>query len=139
MFVGTFEHALDDKGRVVVPSAFRARLAEGGFVAKLERALGLWLPEGFESRVEDLRVLVRDGALGVDELRTYLAEAHEVHPDSQGRIFLPATLRLHAGLEDQIVFNGFGSRLEIWQETRWRQVHTGGDDAAVEAIEAAVL
>ena len=42
MFVGTFEHSLDDKGRVVLPATFRAQLVDKGFISQLDRCLGLW-------------------------------------------------------------------------------------------------
>ena len=134
-FVGTFEHSLDDKGRVVVPSPFRARLADGAVLAKLERNLALWTPDSFDERLEDLRDQVGAGHLTNDELRIYLAEAAEVKPDAQGRIWLPNTLRLHARLETQVVFLGFGSRIEIWNDADWRGTSRTGDDRVVEHLE----
>ena len=135
MFTGTHERAIDDKGRVVVPAEFRSLLAGGGYLGRLERNLGLWLPEQFAARVEDLRSRAASGELSRDEIRTWLASANSVRLDGQHRIFLPAALRLHAGLDDQIVFTGSWSYLEIWNEARWRQVQLGGDDAVMDAVE----
>lgn len=135
MFTGTHEHAIDDKGRVVVPAEFRTHLADGGYLGRFERNLGLWLPEQFSARVEDLKARAARGELSRDEVRTWLAASASVRLDGQHRIFLPAALRLHAGLEDQIVFTGGWSYLEIWNEARWRQVQLSGDDAVMDAVE----
>ena len=47
-FVGTYEHGLDDKGRMVLPAKIRAQLGETGMVAKLDGCLGLWTLDGFD-------------------------------------------------------------------------------------------
>ena len=47
MFVGQYEHALDDKGRVVLPSPFRAFVADRGYVTHLDGCLGLWSADAF--------------------------------------------------------------------------------------------
>ena len=136
-FVGTFEHALDDKGRTVVPSAFRPLLAGGAVVAKLERNLGMWLPEVFDQQIETLRQRITAQEITGDELRVFLSEAAEVKPDSQGRIWLPSGLRLHARLEAQVVFVGFDDRIEIWNEESWRGTRVVGDERVVEILETA--
>ena len=48
MFVGTFEHSLDDKGRVVLPSTFRDQLTVKGYLSQWDKCLGLWTEEGFD-------------------------------------------------------------------------------------------
>lgn len=135
MFTGTHERAIDDKGRVVVPAEFRTELAGGAYLGRVERNLGLWLPEQFAERVESLKAQAATGEVSRDEVRTWLASAASVRLDGQYRIFLPAALRLHAALDDQIVFTGNWSFLEIWNEDRWRQVQLSGDDAAMDAVE----
>ena len=47
MFVGQYEHALDDKGRVVLPSPFRAFVADRGYITQLDGCLGLWSSDEF--------------------------------------------------------------------------------------------
>ena len=86
MFVGTFEHSLDDKGRVVLPTTFRSRLAEGGFLTPYEHCLALWTPKEFEEFVDRLRQKVRNQEAAPSALRALLANAAEIKPDGQGRI-----------------------------------------------------
>ena len=52
MFVGTFEHSLDDKGRLVLPSVFRGRLSDGAFLTPYESCLALWPEEEFRAFVD---------------------------------------------------------------------------------------
>jgi len=61
VFVGTFEHSLDEKGRLVLPSVFRHHLAERGFLSQWDECLGLWTPEGFAAVAERLTARVRAG------------------------------------------------------------------------------
>ena len=83
MFVGTFEHSLDDKGRVVLPSTFRSHLAERGFVSQFDNCLGVWTEEGFADVAKRLTEKIREGLAPQDAMRAFSANAAEVKPDSQ--------------------------------------------------------
>ena len=134
MFLGTFEHSLDDKGRVVLPSAFRSALAEGGVLAKLDDCIGLWTPEEFEKVAALLQEKVREGQVSQDALRVFAADAATVRPDSQGRISLPPRLREHSGLERELIINGRLDRIEIWSTERWSGVSTNADSKLASAV-----
>lgn len=134
MFVGTFEHSLDDKGRVVLPATFRSYLADRGFVSKLDGCLGLWTPEEFDSVASLLRDRVREGQVGQEALRVFAADAAEVRPDSQGRISLPQRLRDFAGLERDLVINGRFDRVEIWSVDRWSSLADTADQDLAAAV-----
>ncbi|MDY7101380.1 MAG: division/cell wall cluster transcriptional repressor MraZ [Actinomycetota bacterium] len=134
MFVGTFEHSLDDKGRVVLPTAFRTRLAEGGYLGLGERCLSLWTPEEFSSFVERLREKVRTSEADHNALRVVMAYASDARPDSQGRITIPGRLREYAALDGEVVINGTFDRIEIWNPDRWREVSEQGDRELSEAV-----
>ncbi len=134
MFLGTFEHSLDDKGRVVLPSAFRSALSEGGVLAKLDDCIGLWTPEEFQNVATLLQDKVREGQVSQDALRVFAADAATVTPDSQGRISIPARLRDHSGLERELVINGRIDRVEIWSTDRWSGVSTNADSKLASAV-----
>ncbi len=134
MFVGTFEHSLDEKGRVVLPSTFRVELAEKGFLSQYDRCLGLWTEEGFNTVAERIRDRVREGLLPADALRGFSANAHEVRPDSQGRITIPQRLREFAGLEREAAVIGAYDRIEIWDAARWAEQAPNADDSLVKAV-----
>ncbi|MGE3329293.1 MAG: MraZ N-terminal domain-containing protein, partial [Acidimicrobiia bacterium] len=62
MFVGSYEHSLDDKGRIVLPAKFRERLATGGFVTiGSGGCLVVWTLEDYEAEAEDMKAAVKRG------------------------------------------------------------------------------
>lgn len=134
MFVGTFEHSLDDKGRVVLPALFRHYLADRGFLSQYDQCIGLWTPEGFESMATRLTEHVRAGEASQFALRAFAANAQEVKPDSQGRIMVPERLREFAALKRDVVIIGALDRVEIWDAARWREAATGGDESLTRAV-----
>lgn len=136
MFVGTFEHSLDDKGRVVLPSTFRSHLADKGFLSQFDRCLGLWTESGFEDISRRLTEKIREGLAPQDALRAFSANAHEVRPDTQGRITIPQRLRDFARLDGEVVVIGALDRIEIWNAERWSSASAGADDSLTQAVTA---
>jgi MraZ protein len=134
VFVGTFEHSLDDKGRIVLPAPFRQYLAERGFVSQYDQCLGLWTPEGFDDVAERLKTRVRAGEVSPMALRAFAANAHEVRPDSQGRIGIPERLRQFAGLEREVVVIGALDRIELWDAGRWAALQDESDQSLTDAV-----
>jgi MraZ protein len=134
MFLGTFEHSLDDKGRVVLPSAFRSSLTEMGILAKLDECVGLWTPEEFEKVATLLQEKVRNAEVSQDALRVFAADAATVRPDSQGRISIPQRLREHSGLDRDLVITGRLDRIEIWSVDKWAAVSANADSKLASAV-----
>ena len=118
-FVGTHEHGLDDKGRMVLPAKIRAQLGETGMVGMADGCLGLWTVDGFDLIADRLAAAVEEGAADAAVLRKFMAFAAEVTPDQQGRVIIPQVLREHAGLGNEVVINGRLDRAEIWAKERW--------------------
>lgn len=134
MFVGTFEHSLDDKGRVVLPSTFRPHLAEKAYLAQFDACLGLWTETGFQDVADRLTEKIRSGQAPQDAMRAFAANAAEVKPDSQGRITIPPRLRSFAGLDREVVVIGASDRIEIWDAARWAERGPAGDDSLSEVV-----
>jgi MraZ protein len=118
-FVGTHEHGLDDKGRMVLPAKIRAQLGESGMVGMADGCLGLWTVDGFDLIADRLAAAVEEGAADAAVLRKFMAFAAEVTPDQQGRVVIPQVLRDHARLGSEVVVNGRRDRAEIWAKERW--------------------
>jgi MraZ protein len=132
-FVGTWEHGLDDKGRMVLPSKIRAQLGETGMVGMADGCLGLWTVEGFDAIAGRLAEKVEAGEASTAVLRKFMAFAAEVTPDQQGRVVIPQRLRAHAGLDGEVVVNGRLDRAEIWAKQRWDElVEPSATDASDE-------
>ncbi|MGE3619316.1 MAG: division/cell wall cluster transcriptional repressor MraZ [Acidimicrobiia bacterium] len=135
-FVGTFEHGLDDKGRMVLPAKVRAQLGETGVLAKLDGCLGLWTQEGFDRVADQLADHVAEGRATAAALRVFMADAAEVTPDQQGRVVIPQRLRAYAALGRDVVITGRIDRAEIWDASRWAGLATEGDADLAQAVAA---
>jgi MraZ protein len=136
VFVGTFEHSLDDKGRVVLPSTFRAQMNEKGYLSQWDKCLGLWTEADFADVAGRLQEKVREGLAPQEAIRAFSANAHEVRPDSQGRITIPQRLREFAHLERDAVVIGAIDRIEIWDASRWGDQSGIADDSLIQAVTA---
>ena len=122
-FRGTFDHTLDAKNRLTVPSRYRATLSEGVVLAMpLDQrpCVGIWRPEAYEEFTE--RALEGVPALSprLAELeRFFYGESAETELDAAGRVMIPSVLAAHTGLEKEVVVVGAGDHLELWDRTRW--------------------
>lgn len=131
---GTYEHTLDDRGRVAVPARYRQAFAEGGAVLTpgLDGCIELWTEEGFRERVSQQAKEPDTTRGGRRSRRLFNAEAQDTELDRQGRILVPARFRQMAGLDGAVVITGRLECLEIWNPQRWadelqaaRDAHSG--------------
>lgn len=114
---GRYTNAIDAKSRVVLPSAFRAAFAEGGFLTPWKgQCLAAMGPAEFDRyRGHVVRRLVDQGEGEVDAvLRTLWSSTVELRLDVQGRLVLPEEVRSQVGITDEVRFVGHGSRVELW-------------------------
>lgn len=127
LFLSTFINKIDKKGRVSVPSTFRAVLAQESFAGiiafrsyKLEaiEACGMSRMQSLSKSVDhfDLFSDTHD-----DLAATIFADAHQLMFDGEGRIMLPETLLAHAGLDDRVAFVGRGATFQLWQPERFEK------------------
>ncbi len=135
MFVGQYEHALDDKGRVVLPSPFRAFVAERGYVTQLDGCLGLWNEKDFREVAEKWKAESAASRISMRVFRKLMNSVREVKLDSAGRITLPRELLDELGFESQVVVSGLFDRVEIWPAETY-QADLDTDEAAEELAEA---
>jgi MraZ protein len=134
VFVGRFEHSLDEKGRLVLPRSYRDDFAERGFLTQYERCLGLWTPDGFNDVAGRLQEKVRAGLAPNNALRAFASNAVEVRVDKAGRISIPEWLREKAGLQREAVVIGVLDRLEIWAADRWEPESNEADGDLLRAV-----
>ena len=121
MFIGEYEASLDEKGRVAVPTKFRATLKGKAVVTRgLDGSLFLYPGAEWKTMAEKLASLPISTANTRAFSRLMLAGAMEVEFDKQGRIILPSYLKEFAGLLKRVVFAGLYNRIEIWSEEHWK-------------------
>ena len=120
MFMSEYNHTVDTKGRLIVPSKFREQLGDEFVVTKgMDGCLFVYANDdwsAFEQKLTSLPLINKEARKFA---RFFLAGAAQVEVDKQGRILLPANLRQFAGLEKDVVLGGVGSRIEIWSRENW--------------------
>lgn len=120
MFYGEYQHTIDPKGRVIVPSKFREDLGEKFIVTKgLDNCLFVYSSNEWselESKLKSLPFTDKDVRAFV---RFFFAGAAECELDKQGRILIPQNLREYAALEKDIYVIGVSTRVEIWDKSKW--------------------
>ncbi len=135
MFMGEFQHALDDKGRIIVPAKFREELGSVFVMTRgLDKCLFVYPMSEWEVLEEKLKKLPMTRADARSFVRFFFSGACECELDKQGRILIPAGLRTYAELEKDCVVIGVSNRVEIWNSGNWQ---TYSDDAAQSFAEIA--
>jgi MraZ protein len=137
LFTGLVEHSLDDKGRLVVPSRFRAQLGASFFLTILhpDGCLALYPPAQFDKLCARLEEAVApneaDRNARVRSFQRYLfAHTDEVKCDEQGRIPIQPSLRAWADLRKNVVSIGALSRVEVWSKERYEAHQAAHADVA---------
>lgn len=129
MFLGEFEHAVDDRGRIAIPAKFRPALGDGMVVTRgIDRCLVIWPMDDWRAITDKLRQLPLMAADARRIQRLLLSGANDTVPDRLGRILIPAYLREYAQLEDQAVVVGVLDRVEIWSRANWEEERASVED-----------
>ena len=120
MFMGEYNHTIDTKGRLIIPSKFREKLGEEFVVTKgLDGCLFVYDNSEWTAFEEKLKSLPLTNKEARQFVRFFLAGATLAEVDKQGRILIPAVLREFAGLQKEVVLVGVASRVEIWSKEKW--------------------
>lgn len=120
MFMGEYQHAIDPKGRLIVPVKFREDLGDTFVVTKgLDNCLFVYPMNEWKNLEAKLKALPFTKADARAFVRFFFSGATECELDKQGRILLPVNLREYAQLERDVVVIGVSSRVEIWSKERW--------------------
>ena len=120
-FFGTYEHSLDSKGRVILPSRFRAAFEHGGYLTEnRDGCLALWTPDEFERQMEEMQARAASGKSDRNLARMWASHTQQLEVDRQGRIVVPARMRQYAGLDSDVTVAGVIDRVELWDPERWQ-------------------
>ena len=124
-FRGTFDHSLDNRGRMAVPARYRDAFAEGGVITlSADGCLELYTSEEFDRTAEGLTNQPANLQRGRRLRRALYGRSTEVELDGQGRILIPARFREAAHLSGQAVLLGRRECLEIWSPEVWEHEST---------------
>jgi MraZ protein len=138
MFMSEYNHTIDPKGRLIIPSKFRETLGDEFVVTKgLDGCLFVYSNKDwniFETKLTALPLINKEARKFA---RFFLAGAATVEVDKQGRILIPAPLRTFAVIEKDVVLVGVGSRIEIWSKEQWENAGADNDmDEIAASMEA---
>ena len=141
MFRGSFEHSVDAKGRVSVPSRFRDILAEryeGRLVLTMDfdKCIMAYPLEEWERVEEKIKSLPQSQKEVKDFTRFVFSNATECELDKQGRILIPPALRERAGINKGVVLVGIINKIEIWDPKAWQERQAQNGEKISEALAA---
>lgn len=120
MFMGEYNHTVDAKGRLIVPSKFREQLGEEFVVTKgLDGCLFVYTNLEWQNMEEKFKNIPMTSKDARKFSRFFFAGAAGVEIDKQGRILLPPNLREYANIQKDVVLAGVLNRIEIWDKDRW--------------------
>jgi MraZ protein len=129
MFLGRFEHTIDEKGRLTIPAKFRGRLAAGLVITKgIAPCLWLYPFDTWSRLAEKISGLPKADPAAQSLRRLMFADAADLTPDKQGRVNLPSFLRQYADIDDAALVVGLYDHCEIWNPQRWQEAEERSDN-----------
>ncbi|MDD3706055.1 MAG: division/cell wall cluster transcriptional repressor MraZ [Clostridiaceae bacterium] len=125
MFIGEYNHTLDPKNRVIMPSKFREQLGDSFVMTKgLDNCLFIYSSQDWsivEDKLKGLPMTNKDARAFV---RFFFAGASECELDKQGRIVIPNYLKDYANIDKELVIIGVSTRIEIWSREEWNKFNS---------------
>lgn len=123
MFLGQFQHNLDDKGRLMIPARFRELLEGGAFITQgFDKCLMVMTEAYFKQVYERIEAMNLADPTARLLRRLILSNAYGVEPDKVGRILVPQNLRTFLGVSSgELVVAGQGEYFEVWTPGTWAE------------------
>lgn len=120
MFLGQYQHNLDEKGRLMIPARFRELLVGGAFITQgFDRCLMVMTSSYFEEVYRRINSMNLADPTARMLRRLILSNAYPLEVDKVGRVLLPANLRQIINLEGEAIVAGSGDYFEIWTPAQW--------------------
>jgi MraZ protein len=129
MFIGEYQHAIDNKNRMIIPSKFRENIGESFVLTKgLDGCLYAYPMDEWKSLEEKLKKLPLTNKDARAFVRFFFSGANEIDIDKQGRALLPQNLAEYAAIKKEIVSIGVSTRIEIWSKEKWEEYNNQNID-----------
>jgi len=139
MFMGEFQHSIDEKGRIIIPAKFRDLLGTSFVVTRgLDQCLFVYPVTEWEQLEQKLKTLPLMKSDARAFTRFFFSGATECEWDKQGRVNIPSNLRQYAKLEKECVVLGVSNRVEIWSRSTWEQYFEQSEESFNEIAEKLV-
>lgn len=132
MFLGHYQHNLDDKGRLMIPARFRELLEGGAFITQgFDKCLMVMSEVYFKQVYERIEAMNLADPTARLLRRLILSNAYPIEVDKVGRILVPQNLRAFLQMEGEAIVAGQGEYFEVWKPAEW-----GGQMANLQDVEA---
>jgi len=120
MFLGQFQHNLDEKGRLMIPAPFRQTLEGGAFITQgFDRCLMVMTEAYFQEVYQRINAMNLADPTARMLRRLILSNAYQVELDKVGRILVPQGLRQFMNFDGEAIVAGQGDYFEVWTPTEW--------------------
>ncbi len=121
-FRGTYEHTVDDRGRVAIPARYRHEFAEGLVLTRSpDGCVEIYTPDGYDEMSNLVTAEPATHLKGRRLRRRVFGRSWDAELDRQGRILIPAQLREAAQLNGAVIVYGRDECLEVWNRDRWEK------------------
>ncbi len=121
---GEYEHRLDTKGRLIMPSKLREELGCTFMITKgLDNCLYVYPNDEWQQFADKLNQLPMTNKSARQFKRFFNSGAVKCETDAQGRGSIPQTLRTFANIEKDVVIIGNGEKAEIWNKEAWDEIN----------------
>jgi MraZ protein len=134
MFLGQYQHSLDNKGRLTIPVRYRELLAEGAYITQgFDRNLMVLTTSAFQGIAQRVNRMSVTDPEARSLRRLIYSHGEQVEVDKAGRILIPQFLREAAGLDGEAILVGTGDYFEIWSPAYWEEQSVRLQDAEANA------
>jgi MraZ protein len=134
MFLGQYQHSLDNKGRLTIPVRYREILADGAYITQgFERNLMVLTSASFQAISQRVNQMSVTDPEARSLRRLIFSHGEQVEVDKAGRILIPQFLRDFAGLASDVNIVGAGDYFEIWSPEGWNEQSTQLQDTDANA------
>ena len=137
MFFGSFNHNLDDKGRLMIPRKMREELGFKVYIMKgFDGSLSLYNEERYQKLVEEFAKLSFNQQKVRDYLRIQFASTYEMDVDKLGRVQIPTALLSKFNISKEVLVLGIGDHIEVWDQAKYAEYEASVRDEFESIAEA---
>lgn len=125
--IGEYYCKLDSKGRIMIPAGLKKQLppeANGQFVVNrgFEKCVALYPKNEWNTIARDINKLNRYNKKNREFQRYFFRGATQLGMDGTGRILVPKSLAIYAGVDHEVVLFAYGDHVEIWDRTTYENL-----------------
>ena len=134
MFYGEYDHSIDNKGRLILPSKLR-EVAKGNFIEKfyltrgLDKCLFLFTESEWKTQESKFKSASFTKSESRKFNRLYFSGASEIECDRQGRILIPKYLKDYAAIKKDVMVIGVSNRIEVWSRDAWLEYYNSSKES----------